>query len=141
MATTNRQVRTGNRIEVQIDGKRIGLMQSCRMSDDYGLEAASGIGDIHVVEHVPTMARHALSVSFMVLDRGAMIAAGVAPENGDGALQGLVFDVVSLSKDDSSIIRKYRGCSYASGDLEVTKHAIVMQSGQLMALDVSGAAV
>lgn len=138
MATQNLKTRTGNRIVVVFDGKQIGLVQSVRMNDDYSPEPASGIGDIHVQEHVPTMARHSLSVSAMVLNRGAMLEAGIVMENGDAVLQGIVFDIEVFSKDDAKLLRKYRGCSYASGDLEVSKHAIMMQSAQFNALDVSG---
>jgi hypothetical protein len=138
MATQNLKTRSGNRIIIVFDGKQIGLMQSVRMSDDYSPEPASGIGDIHVQEYVPTMARHSLSVSSMLLNRGSMLEAGIASENGDAMLQGLVFDIEVYSKDDGTLLRKYVGCSYASGDLEVSKHAIVMSSGMFNALDVVG---
>lgn len=136
----NLKTRSGNRIAVVLDGKQLGLLQSVRANDDYSPEPASGIGDIHVQEYVPTMARHSLSVSAMLLNRGAMLEAGIATENGEQALQGLVFDIEVYSKDDGTLLRKYIGCSYASGDLEVSKHAIVMQSGQFYALDVVGTA-
>jgi hypothetical protein len=138
MATTNVKVRSGNRIAVVFDGIQIGLVQSVQMADDYGPEPASGVGDIHVQEYVPTIARHSLSVSAMVLIKGSMLQAGIVPENGDGALLGLVFDIVSYGTDDTVVLRKYSGCTYASGSIEVSKHAIVMQSGQFLALDVSG---
>lgn len=138
MASQNLKTRSGNRIVVTFDGKQIGLVQSVRMSDDYSPEPASGIGDIHVQEYVPTMARHNLSVSTMVLNAGSMRDAGIAVENGDAALQGLVFDIEVYDKDTGSLLRKYKGCSYASGDLEVSKHAIVMSSGTFNALDVVG---
>lgn len=136
----NVKVQSGNRIVVVFDGKQIGLIQNVSMNDDYSPEPASGIGDIHVQEYVPTMARHSLSVSAMLLKRGAMLEAGIAVENGDGALQGLIFDFEVYSKDDGTLLRKYIGCSYASGSLEVSKHAIVVQSGQFNALDVTGTA-
>jgi hypothetical protein len=138
MAKQNLQTRSGNRIAIVLDGKQVGLLQSVSMSDDYGPEPASGIGDIHVTEYVPTMARHSLNVSSMVLNRGNLRAAGVAAENGDAMLLGLVFDIEVYSKDDGSLIRKYIGCSYASGTLDVQKHAIVMASGTFNALDVTG---
>lgn len=138
MARSNLKTRSGNRIVVTLDGKQVGLIQSVRMNDDYGPEPASGIGDIHVVEYVPTMARHNLSVSAMVLNVGSLREAGIAAENGDSMLQGLVFDIEVLSKDDGSLIRKYTGCSYASGDVEVSKHQIVMTNGSFNALDVVG---
>jgi hypothetical protein len=137
---TNLKTRSGNRIAVIFDGKEIGLLQSVSASDDYSPEPASGIGDIHAVEHVPTMARHSLNVSAMLLKKGAMFEAGIAMENGDAVLQGLVFDFEVYSKDDGTLLRKYIGCSYASGSLDVNKHAIIMQSGMFNALDVTGTA-
>jgi hypothetical protein len=139
--SVNLKTRSGNRCAIVFGGAQIGLIQSVRASDDYSPEPASGIGDIHVQEYVPTMARHTLSVQAMVLDVGAMIKAGAVMENGDAVLQGLVFDLEIYSKDDGTLLRKYMGVSYASGDMEISKHAIVMQSGQFNALDVSGAQV
>ena len=135
----NIQTRTGNRLVVLLDGKQVGMLQSVNANDDYGLEPASGIGDIHVQEYVPTMARHSLSISSLVLFKNSLMSAGIVPENGDAVLQGLVFDIETYDKDDGSLLRKYTGVSYSSGGIDVSKHAIVVQNGQFMALDVSGA--
>lgn len=141
MATTNLKTRTGNRIVVVLDGKQVGLVQSVRMSDDYSPEPASGIGDIHVAEYVPTMARHSLSVSAMVLNRNSLRAQGIIGENGDDVLRGRVFDIEQYDKDTGELLRKYVGCSYASGDIDVSKHAIVMSSATFLALDVTGTGI
>lgn len=135
---SNVKTRSGNRVVVVFDGKQIGLVRSVRANDDYSPEPASGIGDIHVQEYVPTMARHSLSVSAMVLIKGAMLEAGIAAENGDAMLQGLVFDLEVYSKDDGKLLRKYIGVSYASGDIDISAHQIIVQSGQFNALDVVG---
>lgn len=137
---SNVKTRSGNRIVVVMDGKQIGLVRSVRSNDDYAPEPASGIGDIHVVEHVPTMARHSLSISAMVLIKGAMMEAGIVPENGDAILQGLVFDLEQYDKDTGKLLRKYVGVSYASGDMDINAHQIVVQSGQFNAIDVVGTA-
>lgn len=134
----NLKTRSGNRIVVMFDGKEVGLIQNVDSSDDYGLEPASGIGDIHVQEHVPGMARHSLSVSAMVLNKGNLRSIGITPENGDAVLKGLVFDFLTLDKDTGEVLRKYIGCSYNSGSISVSKHTIVMQSAQFLALDVQG---
>lgn len=134
----NRKVKSGNRIVITYDGFQVGLIQSVRMNDDYSPEPASGIGDIHVAEWVPTMARHNLTVSRMILETDKMRERGIMSENGDAVLEGLVFDIETYAKDDGTLLRKYIGCSYASGDLEVSKHQILMGSGQFNALDVSG---
>lgn len=139
MATQNLKTRSGNRSRVYFDGQLIGLIQTVRMSDDYAPDPSSGVGDIHVQEWVPTMARHSLNVSAMVLNRGALSQAGaIIPENGDAVLQGLVFDIEVIDRLTNDLLRKYTGCSYASGDIEVSKHTIVMQSAQFNALDVAG---
>lgn len=134
----NLKVRSGNRIIVLFDGRQIGMVRSVRASDDYGPDPASGIGDINVQEYVPTMARHSLSVSGMVLIKDNMQSSGITPENGDAALLGMVFDLEVYSKDDGTLIRKYVGVSYASGDVDIQAHQIVVASGQFNALDVTG---
>jgi hypothetical protein len=121
MATTNVKTHTGNRIVVVFDSQEIGLVQSVRMN-----------------EHVPTVARHQLTYQQMVLKKTNARLAGIAPENGTAVLRGLVFDLVVKDKDSGRILRKYIGCSYVSGDLEIQKHAIVSGSGTLKALDVTG---
>jgi len=138
MPTINRKVISGNTCMVMFDGKQIGLIQDVSMQDDYSPEPASGIGDIHVQEYVPTMARHSLNVSHMMLIKDSMSAAGIKMENGDAVLQGLVIDIVVANKETGEIIRRYRGCTYASGGIDVRKHTIVMESAQFMALDVTG---
>lgn len=137
----NRNVRSGNQIKVFFDGKQVGLVQSVNANDDYSPEPASGIGDIHVAEYVPTMARHTLSVSKMLLNKADLSAAGIVPENGDAVLQGYVFDIEQYDNLTGDLIRKYVGCSYASGSVEVTKHAIVTANAQFNALDVSGTGI
>jgi hypothetical protein len=142
MATQNLKTRSGNRARVYFDGQLVGLIQTVRMSDDYSPEPSSGIGDIHVQEWVPTMARHGLSVTAMVLSRGSLSQAGaVIPENGDAVLKGLVFDFEVIDRQTNDLIKKYTGCSYASGDIEVSKHTIVTQSAQFNALDTAGTGV
>lgn len=141
MPQVNQKVRSGNRIIVVLDGVAVGLLQSIRGSDDYGPEPASGIGDIHAVEYVPTMARHTVSISKMVLDTETIRSLGIFPENGDAALKGLVFDIEQYDKDTGSLLRKWVGCSYASGDLDISKHSIAMSSGTFNALDVVGVGI
>lgn len=138
MATPNVKTQSGNRMVIEIDGIAVGLLQSVGADDDYGLEPASGIGDIHVQEHVPSKATHTVSVSSMTLIKGNLRDAGIAVENGDAALQGLVFDVCWYSKDTNALLRKVRKCSYGSGRVEVSAHRIVVTSCQLRGLDASG---
>lgn len=138
MATTIGKVQTGNRVVVEFDDKQVGLVQSCRFSDNYGLEDASQIGDIHVQEHVPTRAVHTVAVSRMVLRQDLMKSSGLVPENGDAALKGLVFDIVVYSKDTGQAIRKAISCSYDSGDASVDANRIIVSNGTFKALDVAG---
>jgi hypothetical protein len=141
MATTNVKTRSGNRIVITYDGNLIGAMKSVRFNDSYDPQPVSGIGDIHVIEYVPTMAHHTLTCQQVVLKNGSMRQAGITAENGDAVLQGLVFDVEVFDKDDGTLLKKYMGVSYASGDVEVSANAIVIASGQFNALDTSGTSI
>lgn len=138
MAQTFTKVRSANHIEIKVDGQTVGLMQSVRCSDDYGLEPVSGVGSIKVVEHVPTVARHSLSISFAVLRRDLLLDMGFVPKNGEDALRGLVFDVEMFDRRDGQMVKKYTGCSYSSGDVSVDAHRIIVRNGQFMALDTDG---
>lgn len=139
--TTNVQMQSGNRIAVVMAGLQIGLIQSIDAEDDYAPDLASGIGDIHSVEAVPTRASHTLQVSVMVLKKGALMKAGIAAENGDAVLKGQVFEVEVYDQDSGALLRKWIKCSYARGTMTFTKHAIVMQNATLLALDASGVGI
>lgn len=139
MARENIKVHSGNRVEIRFDGVTIGLLQGVSASDDMGPEPASGVGDVHVQEYVPTMARHSVSADTMVLINDNMRKAGIALENGDDALKGQVFDIEIYGKaPNAGLLRKYIDCSYASGSVSVQKHAIVVSQAQFNALDVTG---
>lgn len=131
----NIQVHTGNRIAVIFDGKAIGAVTSVRGNFDLSPEPVTGIGDINVIEHAPTLARHSISVSQMVLKKENMMNAGISTENGDAALRGLVFDIEVYDKDNGKLLRKWTGVSYASGDIDVSANRITVTSGQFNALD------
>ena len=141
MASTNVVTQTGNRVVVEFDNKKVGLLQSARFSDNYGLEDAAGIGDINVIEHVPTKAVYGISFSKMVLIKEQMRKAGTLPENGDDALKGLVFNITVYSKDTGAALVTYSGCSYDSGDVDFSANRIVVMSGQFKALNRSGTGV
>jgi len=143
MASEHRIVNSGNRIEVQFDGKVVGLLQNLRMNDDYGHEPPSGVGDIHVQEYVPSMARHSLTASTMVLYTKNLRDSGVSMENGDEVLKGNVFDIIVYGRDpkNAGVLRKYINCSFTGGDTEISKHAIVVSNAQFVALDVTGTKV
>lgn len=143
MAKEHRITHNGNRIEVQFDGKVVGLLQNIRMSDEYGHEPASGIGDAHAQEYVPGMARHSLSASTMILFSKNLRDLNIAMENADEVLQGLVFDIAIYGKDPNGagLLRKYLNCTFTGGDVEINKHAIMVANAQFVALDVTGGSI
>lgn len=138
MATVRRNVESANRIVLKIDGVQVGLARNLRPSDDYGLEGQYGIGDIHAQEFSPTQARHSLSLSDVAIKLGSLRSAGIIPENGDAVLQGLEFDILIQDKDTGTVKRKYIGCVYSSGDLDISANQVVSRSAQFMARDVQG---
>lgn len=134
----NLVVRSGNKIIAMFGGIQIGLLQDIRFQEDYQPTEASGVGNINVQEWVPTMARYVISTRFMVLNVQSLYSVGAAPVDGDGALQGLVFDIQIMDRNTGALLRKYVGCSYASGTIEVTKHQIVVSDAQFNCLTSTG---
>lgn len=147
-------VRSSNRFTISMGGVPVGLLQDLRCQDDYSPEPASGIGDIHVKEYVPTLARHTISTSQACLFAGALRKIGVAFENGEDAMKGMVFDIevydrvvsgtvspgstseVTVQPEGSTagaLLRKYERCSFASGDIEIRKHAMIINSATINA--------
>ncbi len=136
--TSNVQALSGNRVAVLFGGVKVGLAQSVRGSDSYALEQASGIGDIHVIENVPTRANHRITVSNMVLFTGNLRDQGIATINGDNAMEGLILDIVVYSRDSGMPLRAWKGCSFDSGTVSVEAHRILAQDAQFVCLDVTG---
>lgn len=134
----NQQVKTANTAKILLGGKEVGLLQNVRCNEDYAPEPASGIGDIHVQQHVPTLARYSVSVGALALRTKSLLALGIWPETGDDVLKGNVFDIEVFDKQSGSVTRKYLNCTFASGDVEIQKHAIISNNCQFMALNVSG---
>jgi hypothetical protein len=135
------QVHSSNRVRVLIDDKVVGLIQSVRASDDYAPEMASGVGDIHAQEYVPTVARHSIAVGLMVLRKDSLIQLGLQPKNGDEALRGIEVDIAVYDFAEGAtptLLRKYVGCSFANGDVDITKHAIIAQNATYLCRDVQG---
>lgn len=138
MATTNRLAHSANQVVIRQDNSIVGVIQSLRANDDFAPEPLSGVGDITVQEHVPTVARYSLNVSYMSLRRQSMFSEQVAFETPEDALVGTIFDIEVQDKDTGAILRKYEGCSFASGDVEITKHQIIVTNAQFLALRASG---
>ncbi|MFZ4538516.1 hypothetical protein [Propionivibrio sp.] len=138
MASTNVKAKSGNRIAVMFDGKQVGACKSVALHDSYNLEVVAGIGDIHVIEHVPTQAVYSLQIEAIVLEKEQLRSAGITTVDGDDALVGRVFDIVVIGKDTGEEIRKYMGCSYDSGDIRITANQVVSTSASFKALRVSG---
>lgn len=136
MAVTNVKVQTGNRIFIRINDKDVGMLQSLRSSDDFGMQETSEIGNINVIEYVPSLARHTVTASVVQLKRESLERLGIASARGQDALKGVVFDIVIMDRDANRMLKTYKSCSYASGDAEVTKHAVVMRNATFLALDV-----
>ena len=147
-------VRSSNRFTIVMGNVAIGLLQDLRCQDDYSPEPASGIGDIHVKEYVPTIARYTISSSQACMFTGALRRIGISFEDGNDAMRGMVFDIdvydrilnSSVQEESStevlmyaegsisgSLLRRYTKCSFASGDIEIRKHALIVNSATINA--------
>lgn len=129
---------TGNEVYVFFNNTRLDLVQSFRATDDYGFEPASGIGDIHVTEYVPTLARHAISISRFVLKRDTAVSLGIIQENGASALVNTPFDITVISKKTGAMLRKYLKSINNSGDIGLSAHRVIVTDANFVAIDASG---
>ncbi len=151
-------VRSSNRFTIAMGGVAVGLLQDLRCQDDYSPEPASGIGSINVYEYVPTLARYTITTSQACMFIGSLRRIGVSFENGEDAMKGLTFTIEvydrliqgSLQEGSTSpatmaaegatgtLLRKYEKCSFASGDIEIRKNAIIITSATINACSVAG---
>lgn len=138
MANFRTNAEHANRTLIKLDGVTVGMAQSCRASDDYGVEGQYGIGDIHAQEFTPSQARHSVNLTQLKFKNASLRGQGLVPENGDAALQGVEFDILMQDKDSGQVKRKYIGCVFASGDIDVQKNQVVSGSATFMCRDVSG---
>jgi hypothetical protein len=111
---------SGNHLLVKINGNNVGYIQTITAQDDYAPEPLSGLGDIHVREWVPTMARYTIAIDRMVLRQASLMdvaggmsdvpngpsgaSGGTSTVNGKGiwedgyqAMQGFVFDIEAIA--------------------------------------------
>lgn len=138
MAQPNIKHFSGNTARILFDGIEVGTLYSVNCTDAYNLEAVSGIGDIHVQEHVPTVATHTITASTAVLRNKSLRSAGVAAENGDEALLGMEITIELFDVNSGASLRKYTGCSYEGGSVTVGKNTVVVTDGNWKARDASG---
>jgi hypothetical protein len=131
---------TGNEVSVFIDGVECALLQNISGSDDYGHEPASGIGDIHVKEYVPALARHNISIDRLILRKADLMAKGIVFENGDAALVGKTFDIEVFSKSPTAprLLRKFINCVNTGGRVSVAAHRILVSDATFVGTDASG---
>lgn len=141
-------VQTGNRIQVLIGGRVVGLVQSMQCADDYGVQPATKIGSIEAVEIVPLESNHTISVSMMMLSHDTLYQAAdgtrLIPEGGatgfkgaNAAIQGLEMDIVvrqyAGDSDDGKLLVMYRKCVYSSGSIDIQANRIVIASATFRA--------
>lgn len=126
-----------NRTRVFVGGIEFHLLSNVRGTDNYALERVSGIGDIHVREHVPTVAQHEFTLSgYMVKDEQS-ISSGIIPENGDAALLGRTFTVEMFDKD-GPLLRRYEQAMCNNADASMAAHRLLMKDTTFYATDVVG---
>jgi len=155
MATQNIRAHSGNLIQLEFDGKVYGTIRGLNAQDDYAPEPLSGIGEVHVQEWVPSMARHTLRVDYMIIKKDSLRSLGVMDENACERLQGMEFDIVMYEKMPQAgaggsatqpgvcdhrlgELRKYKYCTMASASINIQAHQIVVSDATFYARDVVG---
>lgn len=126
-----------NKSRVFINGIECFLLNDVRESDNYALDRVSGIGDIHVRQHVPTMAQHEVTLTGYMLRDEQMVSSGIIPENGDEALKGRTFSIEIFDKE-GPLLRRYEEAMCNNDGATITKHALFMKEATFYATNVSG---
>ncbi len=161
-ATSGIAAYTGNLILLTLDSQVVATIRSASFQEDYGLEPVSGVGDIHVLEYVPSLARYTINVEYAVFVGKNLRKLGLMDEDGSVKLKGVEFDIEIRGKkpageaaepaaligtggsakqedqEETDAIRKYTKCSYASGSISIQAHQIVMVNATFMARGVTG---
>lgn len=131
---------SGNEVDVFFDDLKVPLVQTVSGDDAYNHEPASGVGDIHVQENVPTRAMHTITVDAMLFKKSDLIARGIIYENGDAALQGKTFSITIQSKK-GRVMKAWDDCKCDRARVTVRAHAVLVQDATFLALDTSGVLV
>jgi hypothetical protein len=139
MSAINKKVLSSNILTVQIDNQVIGIIQSLRISGDFGLTDESGIGDNLVVEYVPGIAHINVSASGIVLIAKNLLSAGIMPNTSARAvLEGKVIDIGLYDKTSGVWLLKAIDCSAASIDIGINTGRAVSFDGSFRARDMAG---
>lgn len=142
MSRLNKQVLSANILTIQFDNQVIGIIQSLRISGDFGLTDESGIGDNLVVEYVPGVAHINVSASGIVLIAKNLLSAGIMPStSARDVLTGKVFDIGLFDKASGVWLMKAIDCSSASIDIGINTGRAVSFDGSFRARDMAGTLV
>jgi len=128
---------TGNQVNVYINGVLLNVLTTLRCTDDYGYEPVVGFGDIHVKEYVPTVARHAVSISKFLLTLENAVTAGIILQNGDAAMLGNTFNIQIFAKG-GPLIKQYTHAVNTSSDLNIQSNRLIVSDANFVATDTSG---
>lgn len=128
---------TGNQVNCYINGVLLQVLTTLRTTDDYGYEPVVGVGDVHVKEYVPTVARHAISISKFLLTVENAVTAGIILENGNAAMVGNVFTIEIYAKS-GPLLKKYINCVNTSSDLNVQANRLIVSDANFVGTDTSG---
>ncbi len=132
----NKFIASANNVYIIFNGEKVGLAKDFRASDDFAPDPATVIGEIHVQEYVPTVARHNITMSELRISAKKLTSVGGIVGNGDTALEGLVFDV-EIHQKSGGLLKKYIDASLASGDISIQSNQIIVNSATFNALDAT----
>jgi hypothetical protein len=143
VTTTNRQVQSANLLVIEFGGFQIGIVQTMRISGDFGLTDESGIGDNAVVEYIPGIAHINVSASGILLLTQNLLSAGLMPSTGvKEILSGKVFDIGIYTPKVGTVEGKWLlkaiDCSAASMDIGINTGRALTYDYSFRARDIAG---
>ena len=126
---------TGNRALLKIKGTAIGagIVQSANVSDDFGMQRISGLGNPEAVELVIGEVTHTISLNKFFVYNQKLKDLGYMPESKDYLTSGEV-DIEIIDSISGQTMEHYTGCKMASCGRDYGKHAPVSESATFFAI-------
>jgi len=129
---------TGNRALLKIKGQTVGVgvVQSCNIADDFGLQRVSGLGFEEAVELVTGEVSHTVSLEKYFMYNKKLNDLGFAPKSNEYLTSGEL-EIEIIDRISQQTMELYTGCKAANHNRNYTKHTVTAESATFFALHKS----
>lgn len=114
---------TGNRALLKLKGTAVaaGIVQSANVSDDYGMQRISGLGNPEAVELVPGEVSHTITMNKFFVYNQKLKDLGYLPDSKEYLTSGEL-DIEIIDNVSGATLEHYTGCKAANAGRDYSKH-------------------